>query len=80
MYFDSLRINSHISMKTFFIDLIDLIILSVPLSVFGENILNIFRLIRNKQIKNKKKEAVISTIIAIAALLFSLLLYERNRL
>ncbi len=67
-------------MKTFFIDLIDLIILSVPLSVFGENILNIFRLIRNKQIKNKKKEAVINTIIAIAALLFSLLLYERNRL
>ncbi len=67
-------------MKTLFIDLIDLIILSVPLSVFGENILNIFRLIRNKQIKNKKKEAVISTIIAIAALLFSLLLYERNRL
>ncbi len=67
-------------MKTLFIDLIDLIILSVPLSVFGENILSIFRLIRNKQIKNKKKEAVISTIIAIAALLFSLLLYERNRL
>lgn len=67
-------------MKTFFIDLIDLIILSVPLSVFGENILSIFRLIRNKQFKDKKKEAVISAVIAIAALLFSLLLYERNRL
>lgn len=67
-------------MKTFFFNLVDLIILSVPLSVFGENILNIFRLIRNKQIKNKKKEAVIRAVIAIAALLFSLLLYERNRL